>query len=217
MSDSYESEDLKPITDLQQVRARPQIYFGDLSLPTVPNCLAKEAYCLAIDNIVAKTCTHICSEFTGDGFASVSHNGTSLGVEPEERFLGRSEMEAIAELMKFCAEHAASEYVHSSVCKNGMTALNALSERYELHNYHGGQHYLVAYERGVRISPVRSVGHTKLRGVKVLFGPDASMIEHSRFDVEQLKKWFESIPIDTDGVEISWLDSRGERSAHEPT
>ncbi|MEM7561366.1 MAG: hypothetical protein AAF394_19750, partial [Planctomycetota bacterium] len=120
--------------------------------------------------------------------------------------LGLSEMEAIAALMKFCAEHAASEYVHSNVCKNGMTALNALCDRFELHNYHGGQHYLITYERGVQVSPVRSVGHTKLRGVKVRFKPDASMIEHTRFNVEQLKQWFESIPIAIDGVEVSWLD-----------
>ncbi|MEM7315852.1 MAG: hypothetical protein AAF497_22180, partial [Planctomycetota bacterium] len=80
MPDSYESDELRHITDLQHVRERPAIYFGDLDARTIPNCLAREAYCLAIDQIIANTCTRMTTDFAADGFASVTHNGTPLGV-----------------------------------------------------------------------------------------------------------------------------------------
>jgi len=43
------SNEPESITDLQHVRRCPSMYFGDLGAPSIANCLAKEAYCLAID------------------------------------------------------------------------------------------------------------------------------------------------------------------------
>ena len=208
MPDSYESDELRHISDLQHVRERPAMYFGDLDAPTIPNCLAREAFCLAIDQIVANTCTRMATEFAADGFASVTHNGTPLGVVDDPRFPDMSEMQAVAEIMGFCADHAASEYVHSNVCKNGMTALNALCERFELHNYHDGTHYLLAYNCGERESPLQTVGPIDACGVTVRFKPDGGMVRHTEFDAIQLQQWFMSIPIDTSGVDIEWNDHR---------
>jgi DNA gyrase subunit B len=208
MRDSYEPNELRHITDLQHVRERPAMYFGDLDAPTIPNCLAREAFCLAIDQIVAHTCTRITVDFAADGSASVTHDGTPLGVENDSRFPGMSEMQAVAEIMGFCADHAASDYVHSNVCKNGMTALNALCERFELNNYRDGVHCLLVYNFGERESELQSIGPTVNRGVTVRLKPDGNMVRHTRFDAVQLQQWFTSIPIDTSGVEIKWNDLR---------
>jgi len=202
------SDELEHITDLQHVRERPAMYFGDLGAPTIPNCLAREAYCLAIDQIVAGTCTRLTTDFTSDGFASVTHNGKPLSVETESRFPGMSEMQVVAELMGFCAELAASEYVHSNVCKNGMTALNGLCERFELHNYCNGSHYLLAYAFGERVSPIQLLGVTANTGVTIRFKPDRTLVKHTEFDAVALQRWFASIPIDTASVEFQWNDTR---------
>lgn len=208
MPDSHESDELRHITDLQHVRKRPAMYFGDLDASTIPNCLAREAYCLAIDQIVAESCNQMTTEFTTDGFASVTHDGTPLGVVDDARFPNMSEMQAVAEIMGFCADHAASEYVHSNVCKNGMTALNALCERFELHNYRDGRHYLLAYNFGERESSLQSVGPTDACGVTVRFKPDSGMVRHTEFNPQHLQQWFMSVPIDTSGVAINWNDRR---------
>ena len=202
------SDELRHITDFQHVRERPAMYFGDLDAPTIPNCLAREAYCFAIDQIVAGACTCLTTSFTADGFASVTHNGMPLGVAPDPRFPEMSEMQVVAEILGFCAERAASEYVHSNVCKNGMTALNALCERFELHNYHNGKHYLLAYNCGERESSLQTVGPTDACGVTVRFKPDGGMFRPARFDAQQLQQWFMSIPIDTSKVDINWIDHR---------
>jgi len=49
LPDSYEPNELRHITDLEHFHKRPSMYFGDLGAATIPNCLAREAYCLAID------------------------------------------------------------------------------------------------------------------------------------------------------------------------
>lgn len=208
MPDSYKHDELLHLSDLRHARERPEMYFGDLDDPRIPNCMAREAFCLAIDQIVSKSCSQMTTEFTSDGFASVSHNGTPLSVVNDARFPNMSEMQAVAEIMGFCADHASSSYVQSSVCKNGMTALNALCERFELHNYHDGVHYLLTYNRGERESSLQSLGPTDACGVTVRFKPDGSMVRHTRFDAQQLHQWFMSIPIDSSGVEIEWNDQR---------
>ena len=202
------SDELEHITDLQHVRERPAMYFGDLDAPTIPNCLAREAYCLAIDQIVAGTCTQLTTDITSDGFASVAHNGTALGIEPESRFPDMSEMQVVAELIGFCADRAASEYVHSHVCKNGMTALNALCERFELHNFTDGSHYLLAYNCGEREMTLQYLGSTTETGVSIRFKPDRKMVTYTQFDLVELAQWFSSIPIETDNVDIQWNDHR---------
>jgi|JI9StandDraft_2_1071091.scaffolds.fasta_scaffold07712_2 DNA gyrase subunit B len=208
LPDSYEPNELRHITDLEHFHKRPSMYFGDLGAATIPNCLAREAYCLAIDQIVAKNCTRVTTEFTDDGFASVSHNGTPLAVTIDPRLGDLSEMRAVAELMRFCAEYAASEYVHSSICKNGMTALNALCERFELHNYSGGTHYISTYNRGVYESLQAKMDASNQTGVTVKFKPDGNMVHYTAFDAIQLQQWFASLPIDTEGIEINWIDRR---------
>jgi len=212
MPDSYRPDELKHITDLEQVRERPKLYFGNLDAPTIPNCLARESFCLAIDQIVADSCTRMTTDFTSDGFVSVTHNGTPLGIENDSRFPDMSEMQAVAEIMGFCAEHAASDYVHSNVCKTGMTALNALCERFELHNYRDGKHYLLAYNRGERVSTMQPFGPTDSCGVTVRFKPDDRMVRHTKFDAPRLQQWFASIPIDTSRVEIQLNDHRDSNS-----
>ena len=207
MADTYDPDDLQRISDIQNVRERPAMYLGDLHALTASNCLAREAYCLAIDEIVAGTCTQLTTEFTSDGFACVTHNGTALGVEPGWK-LEMSQMQVVAELIGFCAKMAASDYVHTHVCKNGMTVLNALCERFELHNYNAGIHYLLSYDSGERTSPLQDLGATAKKGVSIRFKPDPTMITHTVFNAPALQKWFSTIPITTSNVNIEWNDHR---------
>ena len=90
------------------------------------------AFCLATDQIVAGKCSRLSCLLTPDGFVSISHNGESLGVHPEERYAGRAEIERVAEVLSFCAERATNSYVSQHICKNGLTVLNALSKQFEL-------------------------------------------------------------------------------------
>ena len=190
-------------TDLEAVRRRPGMYFN-LESPLVANCLAREAYCLAIDQIAAGNCTRLTSEFSPDGFATVTHNGESLGVDVDTGMHGSSTMLFVAERLAFCAEHAASAYVNTHVCKNGMTALNACCERFEFNNFHQNTHYRLTYDHGKRIADIENLGECTNRGVMIRFKPDATIIPPVEFDVDELKRWFATIPVDQSNVNIEW-------------
>lgn len=117
-------------------------------------------------------------------------------------------MQAVAELMGFCAERAASDYVHSNVCKNGITALNTLCERFELHNYRDGSHFMIAYASGECVSSLQNFGTTAKNGVSVRFKPDGVLVGHTAFDAVELQRWVSSIPIDSATADIQWNDER---------
>ena len=185
------------------MRRRPGMYFN-LESPIVANCMAREAFCLAIDQISADTCTRVSTRLGADGFLTVEHDGRPLGVEPEIGFRHLSEMLFVAERLGFCADLAASEYVNTHVCKNGMTALNACSQRFELSSFHGDVHYRLCYERGERIGDLETVGTFKRTGVATRFKPDPSIIPAIDFDLNELQQWFATVPIDTSNVLVEW-------------
>ncbi len=201
------AKDIERITDLASVRRRPGLYFN-LESALVANCMAREAYCLAIDQIAAGNCTRLTSEFCANGFATVTHNGEPLGVDVKTELQDSSAMLFVAERLAFCAEHAASDYVNAHVCKNGMTALNACCERFELNNFHDNTHYRLTYEHGKRLADIENLGKCKKRGVMIRFKPDATLIPVVEFDVQELKQWFATIPVDQSGVTIEWHDHR---------
>lgn len=198
---------LEPMSDLEHVRRRVDMYFN-LAAPLVANCMARESYCLAIDQIVASHCTQVITEAGPDKFLSVTHEGDTLGILEEPRFDGLSEMQAVAEQMRFCADRAASEYVHAHVCTNGMTALNACCERFELHNYHNNRHYVLAYDRGIRSNEIQDLGPCLQRGVGMRFKLDDTIVGIRDFDLGELQQWFASLPIDVSKTEVAWLDRR---------
>lgn len=185
------------------------MYVGDVTAPGVANCLIRDAYCLAIDQIVAGTCTRVATELAEDGIVRVAHNGSPLGIAPRRRYDERSEMEAVAETLAACAERAASDYVKSHVCKIGITALNFLCERFELHNFRDGQHYMLGYDFGNRSNPVQTLKQTSERGVEVRFKLDPSIIKNVVIDLEKMKAWFASLPLNSPRLEVLWVDRRG--------
>ena len=201
------AKDIERITDLDAVRRRPGMYFN-LKSPLVANCMARESYCLAIDQISAGNCTKLISEFSADGFATITHNGEPLGVDSNNGIHGSSEMLFVAERLAFCAEHAASDYVNTHVCKNGMTALNACCDVFEFNNFHNNVHYRLSYKKGKRNSDIENLGDCTNRGVMIRFKPDATIIPTIAFDVDELRRWFETIPVDQSKVDIEWRDNR---------
>jgi DNA gyrase/topoisomerase IV subunit B len=129
-------------------------------------------------------------------------------------------MQGFAEVMMCCAEMAASEYVNTDVCKSGMTALNALSERFEVRSFRAGVHYLLAcnsalaYNSGVLESPLHESGPAEMEGVTLRFKLDYSMIAHPKCDALGLQIWFDSIPLDVQGTVVQWHDDRDADGAH---
>jgi DNA gyrase/topoisomerase IV subunit B len=200
---------IQHMSDCQHIRLRPELYFGDLNELKSANCLMREAYCLAMDQISGKACSCVISEFFCDGFLRVAHDGTPLGIEPDS-WTQRCEMETIAEVLRACAERAASDLVRSATCKVGIVALNALCERFELHNFCNGRHYFLEYNYGERSTPVQCLEVSEGKGVAIRLKLDNKLIKNTEVDIEALKAWFHSIPIDCSAVDIVWRDLRNE-------
>ena len=198
-------DELIAITSLEHVRERPQLYF-DVQSQGVANCMAREVYCLAIDQIIAGHCSLLITNLEKDGSLTISHNGKPLGITQDPRRNSRPEMILVAEEMAFCANRAADQYVKTDVCKSGMTAVNGCSERFEIHNFVDGKHYALVYEHGKSEKGIQEFEDSHLSGVKISFMPDRKLLQSTEFDLDELQDWFNSLPLDKSNVKTEWVD-----------
>ena len=208
LESSYNRDDLEHISDADHVRERYRMYIGDVDTEQTANCLMRDAFCLAIDQIIAKTCSHVRVTFTPTGAASIDHDGTPPGVEPENRYDGKSETEMIVSVMRFCQRRAAHEYVAENVCRNSFPVVNFLSEHFRIDNFHPTGHWSQAYARGIPNESFHRVGACGRSGVSVEFKPDQSIFGNTQFDAADMIDWFKQLPIDHSKFAIEWADQR---------
>ncbi len=199
--------ELQHISDADHVRSRYRMYIGDVEAIQTPNCLLRDAFCLAIDQVLAKTCSRIRVEFTSSGTATLDHDGVSPGVHPENRFDGKSETEMIVSTLRFCQHRAAHEYVAEQICRNSFSVVNFLSDYFRVDNYHSSGHWSQSYARGVPTEPFHRIGACERSGMTIEFRPDQTMFSNARFDVDDMVKWFSELPLDHSAFTIEWLDN----------
>ena len=204
----YNQDDLEYQSDADHVRERYRMYIGDVEAEHTANCLIRDAFCLAIDQILANTCSLIRVTFTPAGAASIDHDGTSPGIEPENLYDGKSETEMIVSVMRFCQRRAAHEYVAENVCRNSFPVVNFLSEHFRIDNFHPTGHWSQTYARGVPTELFHRVGACNRSGVCVEFKPDQSIFRNTQFDAADIIVWFKQLPIDHSKFAIKWVDQR---------
>lgn len=205
---SYSSDDLEHLSDVDHVRERYRMYIGDVEAQQTANCLMRDAFCLAIDQIIAGTCSRVRVTFTPTGAVSIDHNGASPGVELEDRYGDKSETERIVSVMRFCQRRAAHEYVAAHVCRYSFPIVNFLSSHFRIDNFHPMGHWSQTYACGVPTEPFHRVGPCDRSGVSVEFQPDQAIFGASQFDVADMKDWFTQLPIDHSKVAVEWIDQR---------
>ena len=208
---SYEDPfELQHISDADHVRERYRMYIGDVESSQTPNCLLRDAFCLAIDQLLAKTCSRIRVEFTLSGTATVDHNGIPSGVYPEDRFDGKSETEMIVSTLRFCQRRAAHEYVTDHVCRNSFPVVNFLSDYFRIDNYHSTGHWSQSYVRGIPKESFHRVDACDRSGMTIEFRPDHAMFGNTTFDLHEMVEWFNGLPLDHSAFTIEWIDKRGD-------
>ncbi len=205
----YNPSELQHISDAEHVRERYRMYLGDIDAAQTPNCLLREAFCLTLDQILAKTCSKVCVTFTPCGTVAIDHNGQSPGVAPEDQFDGKSETEMIVSVLRFCQKRAAHEYVAEHICRNSFPVVNFLSETFRIDCYHATGHWSQCYARGIPTEQIHRVDACARTGVKIEFRPDQAMFGKPRFDLHEMVAWFSQLPLDHSSFAIEWIDNRG--------
>lgn len=195
----YTEADIKVLTAVAAIRARPAMYLGPLDDPLLLNRLIQESLCLAADEALSGHCTRIRVEVSRDASVRIRDNGRGLPMTSDTE--GRLLLERLLTKLFACREHKDGRAAESC-CQIGLVAVNALSEWFRVRNFRDGTCWSQDYERGEPLGPLRAEPSTEESGVELSYRPDPSLLGTLRFDGPALAHWYSGLGLSGTSIEI---------------
>jgi topoisomerase-4 subunit B len=213
----YNASSIEVLEGLEPVRRRPGMYIGGTDESALHHLFA-EVLDNAMDEAVAGHASRIDVALDEDGFLIVTDNGRGVPIDPHPKFPNKSALEVIMTTLHAGGKFDSGAYQTSGGLHGvGVSVVNALSERLEVEVARAQTLYRQAFERGVPVGGLETVGRVaNRRGTRVRFRPDPQIFrENSRFSAARLFKMARAKAYLFGGVEIRWkcapnqLDSAG--------
>ncbi len=210
---SYEAKDIQVLEGLEAVRRRPGMYVGGTDIRALHH-LVYEVVDNSIDEALAGYCDAIEVIIHPDSSVTVTDNGRGIPVDihPER---GKSALELVMTVLHAGGKFGEGSYkVSGGLHGVGLSAVNALSEWFEVEVKRDGKVYSQRYERGRPVSELKVVGKAEKdeTGTRQTFKFDATIFQ-GEFDYRfsTLLQRFREMAFVTRGVSIHLSDERDDR------
>ena len=210
MSTRYDAADIEVLSGLDPVKRRPGMY-TDTSRP---NHLAQEVIDNAVDEALAGHASRLDVTLHADGSCEVADDGRGMPVDlhPEEKIPG---VELILTRLHAGGKFSNKNYTFSGGLHGvGVSVVNALSHKVDVHIRRGGNEYHMAFADGDRASELAVVGSVgrKNTGTRLRFWPDPKYFDTPRFNLRALRHLLRAKAVLCPGLTVTLLDeASGER------
>jgi DNA gyrase subunit B len=209
-NNSYSAEHIQVLEGLEAVRKRPSMYIGSTSSRGLHH-LVFEVVDNSIDEVLAGYCTQIKITVNADKSVTVIDDGRGIPVEdhPQEK---RPAVEVVLTTLHAGGKFNNDSYkVAGGLHGVGVSVVNALSEWLEVEVYRDGKIYSQRYEKGKKVTKIRSSGKVSKTGTKITFLPDSTIFESNEFENEVIVQRLRELAFLNKGVKIIFKDMRGGR------
>ena len=207
---SYDAKDIQVLEGLEAVRLRPGMYVGGTDIKALHH-LIYEVVDNSIDEALAEYCDEIEIIIHPDQSVTVTDNGRGIPVDihPEKK---RPALELVMTMLHAGGKFGGSGYkVSGGLHGVGLSAVNALSEWFEITVWRDGKEYFQRYEKGLPVMELQEVGQAKKgqTGTTQTFKFDESIFDQgTTYQFETLVQRFREMAFVTRGVAIKFLDER---------
>ena len=209
MSSRYNAADIEVLQGLEPVKRRPGMYTDT----TRPNHLAQEVIDNSVDEALAGHARQIEVKVYADSSIEVSDDGRGMPVDihPEHGVPG-------VELI-MCRLHAGGKFSNKNYNFSGglhgvgVSVVNALSEKVEVHIKREGQEYAIGFAHGDPVTPLSVIGTVpkKHSGTRVRFWPEAKYFDSPRISLPRLKHVLRAKAVLCPGLRVKlWDEASGE-------
>lgn len=210
---SYDAKDIQVLEGLEAVRRRPGMYVGGTDIKALHH-LVYEVVDNSIDEALAGYCDLIEVIIHADSTVTVTDNGRGIPVDihPERQ---KPALELVMTMLHAGGKFGGGGYkVSGGLHGVGLSAVNALSEWFEVEVKRDGKVHFQRYERGGPVAPVKVIGKTAKNetGTRQTFKYDPLIFQGELdFRFETLVQRFREMAFVTRGVNIYFKDERSDR------
>jgi DNA gyrase subunit B len=203
----YSADSIKVLEGLEAVRKRPHMYIRGVGAEGLHH-LVYEVVDNAVDEALAGYATTVHLTIHANGSLSVQDDGRGIPVGPHPT----EAMDTLDVVMTKL--HAGGKFDQGSYKVSGglhgvgVSCVNALSQYLDVEVYRDGKIYKQHYECGTPMGKVRVDGTTTLKGTKVTFKPDNTVLEATEFNFDVLSNRLRELAFLNPGLRIKMLDER---------
>ena len=207
----YSADSIKVLEGLEAVRKRPHMYIRGVGTEGLHH-LVYEVVDNSVDEALAGHASTVEMTIHTNGSLSVQDDGRGIPVGPHPT----EPMDTLDVVMTKL--HAGGKFDQGSYKVSGglhgvgVSCVNALSEYLEVEVYRNGKLYKQRYECGVPTGQVKQAGATSLRGTKVTFKPDPTVLEATDFNFDILSNRMRELAFLNPGLHITMRDERTDKS-----
>ncbi len=210
---SYDAKDIQVLEGLEAVRLRPGMYVGGTDIKALHH-LVYEVVDNSIDEALAEYCDEIEIIIHDDESVTVTDNGRGIPVDihPEKKVPA---LELVMTMLHAGGKFGGGGYkVSGGLHGVGLSAVNALSEWFEVRVWRDKKEYFQRYEKGVPVTKLEVVGDAPKgkTGTTQTFLYDKTIFDQEMaYQFETLVQRFREMAFVTRGVTIKFSDERIDR------
>ncbi len=210
---SYDAKDIQVLEGLEAVRRRPGMYVGGTDIKALHH-LVYEVVDNSIDEALAGYCNRIDVVIHPDSSVTVTDNGRGIPVDihPEKK---KPALELVMTMLHAGGKFGGGGYkVSGGLHGVGLSAVNALSEWFEVEVKRDGKVHYQRYERGRPQAPLQVIGKVPKSetGTRQTFKYDSEIFTGELdYRFETLVQRFREMAFVTRGVRIHLKDERQDR------
>ena len=203
----YGASKITVLEGLEAVRKRPSMYIGDTGIRGLHH-LVYEVVDNSIDEALAGYASHIQVFIHRDNSITVIDDGRGIPVDIHEGE-GKPAVEVVLTIL-----HAGGKFDHNAYKVSGglhgvgVSCVNALSDRLEVEVWRDHSAYLIKFERGNTVAPLKRLGDTDKRGTRVTFKPDGTIFPDTVYVWDTLANRLRELAFLNRGITITLVDER---------
>ncbi len=208
VEEAYDASAIQVLEGLEAVRKRPGMYIGSTG-PKGLHHLVYEIVDNSIDEALAGFCTDITVDILPGNVICVKDNGRGIPVGMNEQ-KGIPSVTLVLTVLHAGGKFGGSGYkISGGLHGVGSSAVNALSEWFEVEVSQNGHIYKQRFERGQIMTPLEIIGDTSENGTKITFKADDQIFtETDVYEYEVLLRRLREQAFLNAGLRIVLTDSR---------